>query len=167
MIRKSGFWQGILLKLRGIRLLRKGLSEGKGRDQTFVHLVEWGNGSVRRYYLPYAQSSTNPWRSAKSIEHLEGRLGLIICKVCTNGPQCWKKRTTITRPAFHTWWMASGRSSGSVLSGNGHYCSRNVPFCSAKSISFQRHAALLVTNNAICLISGLVSGIWGGPCFST
>ena len=32
-------------------------------------------------------------------------------------------------------------------------------FSSAKSISFQRHAALLATNNALCLISGLVSGI--------
>ena len=32
-------------------------------------------------------------------------------------------------------------------------------FSSAKSILFQRHAALLVTNNALCLISGLVSGI--------
>ena len=32
-------------------------------------------------------------------------------------------------------------------------------FSSAKSILFQRHAALLVTNNALCLMSGLVSGI--------
>ena len=31
-------------------------------------------------------------------------------------------------------------------------------FSSAKSILFQRHAALLVTNNALCLMSGLVSG---------
>ena len=29
----------------------------------------------------------------------------------------------------------------------------------SKSILFQRHAALLVTNNALCLMSGLVSGI--------
>ena len=32
-------------------------------------------------------------------------------------------------------------------------------FSPAKSILFQRHAALLVTNNALCLMSGLVSGI--------
>ena len=32
-------------------------------------------------------------------------------------------------------------------------------FSSVKSILFQRHAALLVTNNARCLVSGLVSGI--------
>ena len=32
-------------------------------------------------------------------------------------------------------------------------------FSSAKSILFQRHAALLVTNNALCLMSGLASGI--------
>ena len=32
-------------------------------------------------------------------------------------------------------------------------------FSSAKSILFQRHAALLVTNIALCLMSGLVSGI--------
>ena len=32
-------------------------------------------------------------------------------------------------------------------------------FSSAKSILFQRHAALLVTNNALCLMSGLLSGI--------
>ena len=32
-------------------------------------------------------------------------------------------------------------------------------FSSAKSILFQQHAALLVTNNALCLMSGLVSGI--------
>ena len=32
-------------------------------------------------------------------------------------------------------------------------------FSSAKGILFQRHAALLVTNNALCLMSGLVSGI--------
>ena len=32
-------------------------------------------------------------------------------------------------------------------------------FSSAKSILFQRHAALLVTNNTLCLMSGLVSGI--------
>ena len=32
-------------------------------------------------------------------------------------------------------------------------------FSSAKSILFQRNAALLVTNNALCLMSGLVSGI--------
>ena len=32
-------------------------------------------------------------------------------------------------------------------------------FCSAKSILFQRHAALLLTNNALCLILGLVFGI--------
>ena len=30
-------------------------------------------------------------------------------------------------------------------------------FNSAKGILFQRHAALLVTNNALCLMSGLVS----------
>ena len=37
---------------------------------------------------------------------------------------------------------------------------RKMPiFSSAKSIMFQRHAALLVTNNALCLMSGLVSGI--------
>ena len=35
-------------------------------------------------------------------------------------------------------------------------------FSSAKSILFQRHAALLVTNNPLCLMSGLVSGIRGG-----
>ena len=35
-------------------------------------------------------------------------------------------------------------------------------FISAKSILFQRHAALLVTNNALCLMSGLVSAIRGG-----
>ena len=40
-------------------------------------------------------------------------------------------------------------------------------FSSAKSILFQRHTALLVTNNALCLISGLVSGIWGGTYCST
>ena len=32
-------------------------------------------------------------------------------------------------------------------------------FSAAKSILFQRHAALLVTNNALCLMSGLLSGI--------
>ena len=32
-------------------------------------------------------------------------------------------------------------------------------FSSAESILFQRHAALLVKNNAFCLMSGLVSGI--------
>ena len=32
---------------------------------------------------------------------------------------------------------------------------------------FQRHAALLVTNNALCIMSGLVSGIWGGTYCST
>ena len=32
-------------------------------------------------------------------------------------------------------------------------------FGPAKSDLFQRHAALLVTNNALCLMSGLVSGI--------
>ena len=32
-------------------------------------------------------------------------------------------------------------------------------FSTAKSILFQRHAALLVTNNTLCLMSGLVSGI--------
>ena len=32
-------------------------------------------------------------------------------------------------------------------------------FGSAKSNLFQRHAALLLTNNALCLMSGLVSGI--------
>ena len=37
---------------------------------------------------------------------------------------------------------------------------RGIPiFGSAKSILFQRQAALLVTINALCLISGLVSGI--------
>ena len=32
-------------------------------------------------------------------------------------------------------------------------------FSAAKSILFQRHAAFLVTNNALCLMSGLLSGI--------
>ena len=32
-------------------------------------------------------------------------------------------------------------------------------FSSAKSILFQRHAALLMTDNALCQMSGLVSGI--------
>ena len=32
-------------------------------------------------------------------------------------------------------------------------------FCAAKSILFQRRTALLVTNNALGLMSGLVSGI--------
>ena len=32
-------------------------------------------------------------------------------------------------------------------------------FSRAKSILFQRHAALLVTNNALCLMSGLLSDI--------
>ena len=32
-------------------------------------------------------------------------------------------------------------------------------FSTAKSILFRRHAALLVTNSALCLMSGLVSGI--------
>ena len=40
MMRKSGFWQGILLKLHGIRLLRKGLWEGTGKDWIFAYLVE-------------------------------------------------------------------------------------------------------------------------------
>ena len=40
-------------------------------------------------------------------------------------------------------------------------------FSSAKSILFQRHAALHVTNNALCLMSGLVSGIWEGTYCST
>ena len=40
-------------------------------------------------------------------------------------------------------------------------------FSSAKSILFQRHAALLLTNNALCLMSGLLSGIWGGTYCST
>ena len=41
------------------------------------------------------------------------------------------------------------------------------PFSSAKSILFQRHTTLLVTNNALCLMSGLVYGIWGGTYCST
>ena len=36
---------------------------------------------------------------------------------------------------------------------------RMSTFSAAKSILFQRHAALRVTNNALCLMSGLVSGI--------
>ena len=40
-------------------------------------------------------------------------------------------------------------------------------FNSAKGILFQRHAALLVTNNALYLMSGLVSLIWGGTYYST
>ena len=40
MMRKSGIWQGILLKLYRIRLSKKGLREGTGRDQIFAHLVE-------------------------------------------------------------------------------------------------------------------------------
>ena len=32
-------------------------------------------------------------------------------------------------------------------------------FSSAKRILFQRHAAFLVTNSGLCLMSGLVSGI--------
>ena len=39
-------------------------------------------------------------------------------------------------------------------------------FSSAKSILFQRHDALLVTNNALCLMSDLVFGIWGRTYFS-
>ena len=38
-------------------------------------------------------------------------------------------------------------------------------FGSAKSILVQRHAALLVTTNAHCLMSCLVSGIRGGTFF--
>ena len=34
-------------------------------------------------------------------------------------------------------------------------------FSRARSILFQRHAALLVTNNALCLMSGPTSDIWG------
>ena len=40
-------------------------------------------------------------------------------------------------------------------------------FSSAKSILFQRHAALLATNNALCLMTGLVSGILAGTYCST
>ena len=36
-----------------------------------------------------------------------------------------------------------------------------------KSILFKRNAALRVTNNALCLMSGLVSGIWVGTYCST
>ena len=35
----------------------------------------------------------------------------------------------------------------------------------ARSILFRRHAALLVTNNALCLMSSLSSDIWGGALF--
>ena len=38
-------------------------------------------------------------------------------------------------------------------------------FSRARSILFQRHAALLVTNNALCLIPGLLSDIGGGVLF--
>ena len=38
------------------------------------------------------------------------------------------KRETVTRPDLHTWWMASGRTSCSVLSGNGNCRSWNVHF---------------------------------------
>ena len=47
----------------------------------------------------------------------------------------------------------------------------NLSLCQQLVIRTQKHitpyAALLVTNNALCLMSGLVSGIWGGTYCST
>ena len=36
-----------------------------------------------------------------------------------------------------------------------------------RAFCFQRHDALLVTNNALCLMSGLVSGVLGGTNFTS
>ena len=62
----------------------------------------------------------------KYFDLYEGGLGWKRFKVFKNGPQSWKKRTTVTHPDFHTWWMASGRSSCSVLSGNNNCRSWDV-----------------------------------------
>ena len=72
--------------------------------------------------------NTNSWRRAKSLEYLEGSLGWKSFKVCSHGPRSRKKRATVTRPDLHTWWMASGRSSCPVLSGNNNCRSWNVHF---------------------------------------
>ena len=106
--------------------------------------------------------------TGKSFEHLEGSLGWESFKVCKNGPRSPNKCTNVTCHDFHTWWMASGLPSCSVLSVATAIATRGMSaFSSTKSILFQRHAALLVTNNALCLMSGRVSGIWGGTYFST
>ena len=77
-------------------------------------------------WLETFSGDTKLWTSLNIFEHLEGSLGRESFKVCKNGPRRRKKRTIVIRPAFHTWWMASGRLLCSVLSGNRNCRSRNV-----------------------------------------
>ena len=46
----------------------------------------------------------------------------------SSGPRSRKKRATVTSSDRHTWWMASGRPSCPVLSGNNNCRSWNVHF---------------------------------------
>ena len=95
--------------------------------------------------------------NTNSIEHREGSLGWKSYKVCKNGPGSRKNGTTVTRPAFHTWRMASGRSSCSVFSGN-----RNLPlvkfphsalqraFCSSDTRHYSRRTMLFASCQVYC-----------------
>ena len=61
------------------------------------------------------------------------------------------------------WHPDAHKALCSVASTN---AARGLPtFSRARSILFQRHASLLETNNALCLISGMLSDIWGGAQF--
>ena len=71
-------------------------------------------------------------------------------------PQISDGRPDMTQRALFVASKAACRWNSTLLG----FAARGMStFSSAKSILFQRHAALLVTNNALCLISGLVSGI--------
>ena len=63
----------------------------------------------------------------------------------------------VARPIFSGWHPEAHRALCSVATA---IAARGMSaFSSAKSILFQRRAALLVKNNALCLMLGLVSGI--------
>ena len=84
----------------------------------------------------------------------EGSMDRQTFQILQHAPSGRNRVQPATCTLVNTRWLASGRTSGVMLCCNYYCCKGTATFSRARSILFQRQAALLVTNNALCLMSG-------------
>ena len=165
MMDRWSYWRGTSQKLHVTRCWGKAGRTSQGKTRYPRTREKRRIGTFRFYYLPPSQPGTGPGCVWKSIESFKAVWTAKVSRY-SGMLQAAGTEFNLLPVLFSTlggWHPDAHRVLCSVAT---TIAARGLSILSrARSILFQRHASLLVTNNGLCLMSGLLSDIWGWALF--
>ena len=127
---------------------------GRHRERPEIYVLGIGGGT-ELLDVTICHLLSQAWiRDVVENSTVEGSTNSKTFQIRQHAPSGRNRVQPATCTLVNTRWVASGRTSGVMLCCNYYCCKGTATFSPAVSILFQRQAALLVTNNALCPMSG-------------